>query len=159
MFTYLKVVSRRSDCRWCRFYIFQKLEADLRIGVQTVLNIQHKKIQIAPDSSLNGLNVMSNSWGVWEQALQCGPTNKEESEFPRSSCSARTPAGTTETLRGRASAPSAGERNHVQLDPQDKTPGRLEWHFFSALPWSCQMYSMIEGLKCFQLKIGLGLNV
>lgn len=34
-------------------------------------------------------------------------------------------AGITETLYGKVSAPSAGERNHVQLEPQDKRQGNV----------------------------------
>lgn len=60
---------------------------------------------------------------VYERALQCGPISKEESEFLRRSCSARTPVGIMETLHGKASAPSAGEREHVQPEPRDKTQG------------------------------------
>lgn len=33
-----------------------------------------------------------------------------------------------ETLHGKASAPSAGEREHVQLEPQDKTQGNTKKH-------------------------------
>ena len=57
-------------------------------------------------------------------ALQCGQISKEESEFLRRSCSARTPVGIMETLHGKASALSAGEREHVQLEPRGKTQGK-----------------------------------
>lgn len=53
----------------------------------------------------------------------CGQTNKEGSEFPRRSCFARTPVGIMETQRGKASAPSAGERDHAHLDHKDKIRG------------------------------------
>lgn len=33
-----------------------------------------------------------------------------------------------ETLHGKASAPSAGEREHVQPEPQDKTQGNTKKH-------------------------------
>lgn len=35
-------------------------------------------------------------------------------------------AGITETLHGKVSAPSAGERGHEQVEPQDKTQGNLK---------------------------------
>lgn len=58
-----------------------------------------------------------------ERALQCGQISNEESEFLSRSCFARTPVGIMETLHGKASAPSAGGREHVQLEPRDKTQG------------------------------------
>lgn len=58
------------------------------------------------------------------RALQCGQISKEESEFLRRSCSARMPVGIMGTLHGKASAPSAGEREHVKPEPRDKTQGK-----------------------------------
>lgn len=61
---------------------------------------------------------------MYEKALQCGLISKEESESLRRSCSARTPVGIMETLHGKASALSAGGREHVQLEPRNKTQGK-----------------------------------
>lgn len=61
---------------------------------------------------------------VDEKSLQCGQISKEESEFLRKSCYVKTTAGIMETLHGKASALSAGERNHVQLENKDKTRGK-----------------------------------
>ena len=57
-------------------------------------------------------------------AQRCGLTSTEESEFLRRSCSVRVPVGIMETLHGKASAPSAGGREPVQLEPRDKTRGK-----------------------------------
>lgn len=61
---------------------------------------------------------------MYEKALQCGQISKEESEFLRRSCSARTPVGIMETLHGKASAPSAGGRERVKPEPRDRTQGK-----------------------------------
>lgn len=59
------------------------------------------------------------------RALKCPLINREESEFLRKSCFARTPAGITETPHGKDSAQSAGERGRVHPEPWDKMPGKL----------------------------------
>lgn len=78
---------------------------------------------------------------VYEQALQCGQISKEESEeFLSRSCSARTPVGIMETLRGKASAPSAGERKHVQLEPPGRTTqGNTHWRTYAY-----QVYTLLR---------------
>lgn len=80
---------------------------------------------------------------TYGRTLKCGQTSKEESEFLRRSCSARTPVAIMETRRGRASAPSAGGRRLAQLKPRGKTRGNstqtfrltgafTSWWFLSA---------------------------
>lgn len=57
--------------------------------------------------------------------LQCGQISIEEFGFLKRNFYVKTRAGFMETLYGKVSAPNAGERDHVQLEPQDKTQGNI----------------------------------
>lgn len=56
-----------------------------------------------------------------KKSLQCGQISIEEFGFLKRNFYVKTRAGFMETLYGKVSAPNAGERDHVQLEPQDKT--------------------------------------